>query len=279
MPETACDEFHMPCSRHYLHTTRTGPRYPRHIGLDKGVVAKMPENHRSRTVFGGPTQVIAHRGASARHPENTIAAFRAAKQEGADMVELDVRATADGRLAVHHDAHLADGRPIAALAAGDLPPRVPLLAQALDACAGMRVNVEIKSNPDEPGFDPERRLAGYVVALARQRDALADLLVSSFDWDMIASVRARETDLPTAYLVARPADDLVARVAAAGHRALHPWFGFVTHDLIRRCHDAGLAVNCWTCDDPERMVELAGWGVDGICTNDPALAVHVLRHD
>jgi hypothetical protein len=69
----------------------------------------MPETRRSREL----PLVIAHRGASAHHPENTIAAFRGAAEAGADMVELDVRITADGALAVHHDAQLGDGQPLA----------------------------------------------------------------------------------------------------------------------------------------------------------------------
>lgn len=84
--------------------------------------------------------VVAHRGASAAHPPgNTLEAFRAAIALGADWVELDVRPTADGRLAVQHDAELADGRTIAAVDAAALPGWVPLLDAALDACAGMGV--------------------------------------------------------------------------------------------------------------------------------------------
>ena len=71
------------------------------------------------------TQVIAHRGASKAFPENTVAAFRGAAAMGADMVELDVRRTADGYLVIHHDARLPDGRVIYDLRARELPPRCP----------------------------------------------------------------------------------------------------------------------------------------------------------
>ena len=70
-------------------------------------------------------------------------------------MELDVRRTADGVLVVHHDAHLADGRAIVELAAADLPDAVPTLAAALDACAGMGVNIEIKNNHPDPDLDPD----------------------------------------------------------------------------------------------------------------------------
>src|SRR3954465_13219995 len=97
-------------------------------------------------------KVIAHRGASAAAPENTVEAFRLARELGADMVELDARRTADGQVIVHHDAHLADGRAIVELSRSELPTHVCDLADALDACEGMQVNIEIKNWPDDPDF-------------------------------------------------------------------------------------------------------------------------------
>src|SRR3712207_2848382 len=97
-----------------------------------------------RANFPPVTDVIAHRGASASHPENTVAAFREARRVGASMVELDVRRTADAHLAVHHDATLPGGQPLNRVFARDLPPWVPLFDEALEACAGMVVNAEIK---------------------------------------------------------------------------------------------------------------------------------------
>src|SRR2546425_413652 len=110
------------------------------------------------------TEIIAHRGASAAYPENTVEAFRAAGELGATWVELDVRRTSDGRLAVHHDAHLPDGRAIVDVAADDLPPAVPSLAVALEACAPLGVNVEIKNSPNDVDFDPSAALVVLVVA-------------------------------------------------------------------------------------------------------------------
>src|SRR3954451_1790565 len=100
-----------------------------------------------------PTAIIAHRGASAAFAENTVEAFRGAAALGANWVELDVRRTADGALAVHHDAHLPDGRAIVDMLAADLPEPVPSLSEALDACAPLGVNVEIKNSPQDVDFD------------------------------------------------------------------------------------------------------------------------------
>ena len=95
------------------------------------------------------TLVVAHRGASAAAAENTLPAFRLARELGADWVELDARRTADGVVVVHHDAHLPDGRILAELTADELPESVPNLAEALEECDGMGVNVEIKNHAGE----------------------------------------------------------------------------------------------------------------------------------
>jgi glycerophosphoryl diester phosphodiesterase len=221
--------------------------------------------------------VIAHRGASRAATENTLEAFRLARSMGADAVELDVRRTADGALAVHHDAHLPDGRSLHSVAAGDLPAHVPLLAAALDACAGMWVNVEIKNDESEPGFDGTRSLADDVAALAAERGDEDRILVSSFD---LATVdRMREVSggrIRTAFLVVQAGPESIRAAADHGHDALHPgWWG-LTEALVGEAGRAGLDVNVWTCDDPEAMRRLAGWGVTGICTNVPDVALAAL---
>jgi len=231
------------------------------------------------------TSIIAHRGASAVAPENTITAFAKAGELGADGVELDVRRTADDRLVVHHDARLADGRVIRDTRAGELPDHIPNLDAALDACAGMFVNVEIKNNPADPDFDPTEWLARRVCAVLAGRGGGSRWLISSFRFETVALCRSILPSARTAWLVETLTStddtstdggpDPVERAAAAGHAALHPWDPIVDAALIRRAHAAGLAVNAWTCDDPVRMRELIAWGIDGICTNVPDVGVAV----
>ena len=60
-----------------------------------------------------------------------------------------------------------------------------------------------------------------------------------------------------------------------GHSALHPWFHALDRATLDRCHAAGVAVNVWTCDDPEQQAKLFEWGIDGICTNVPDAALRV----
>jgi glycerophosphoryl diester phosphodiesterase len=228
---------------------------------------------------GAPT-VIAHRGASAAHPPgNTLAAFHAAGSLGATWVELDVRRTADDALAVHHDAQLPDGRSIVDLAAAALPDWVPLLGAALDACAGLGVNIEIKNSPGEADHDPGARAAEAVLALLAERsagDPSGPYLVSSFDLATIDRVRALDPAIPTAYLVTEPTIDALDRAAGGGHGAIHPWYGLVTAASVEASRARGLAVNVWTVDDPDQIGSLAALGVDGVVTNVPDVAAAVL---
>ena len=83
------------------------------------------------------TLVIGHKGAAGLAPENSLEAFRMAREVGADGVELDVRRTADGALAVHHDPTLGDGRRLMDVATGELPAGIATLPPVLDACAGL----------------------------------------------------------------------------------------------------------------------------------------------
>jgi glycerophosphoryl diester phosphodiesterase len=219
------------------------------------------------------TDVIAHRGANRAARENTVAAFRAAVALGAHGIELDVRRCAGGDLVVHHDVALDDGRVLAETPRGELPDHVPDLRTALDACDGAWVNVEIKNDPSAPDFDAERAIADDVVALALDVDVPSRWLISSFDFLTIERVRAVHDTIPTAWLVVQTPDDAVQRLVAGRHDALHPWVGTLQRDTIDRAHAVGLAVNTWTCNDPEQMGVLVGWGVDGICTDVPDVAL------
>ncbi|MGI8756920.1 MAG: glycerophosphodiester phosphodiesterase [Acidimicrobiales bacterium] len=224
-------------------------------------------------------QIIAHRGASAAAPENTVEAFTLARQLGADWVELDARRTADGHIVVHHDAHLPDGRAVVDTNRADLPDQVCSLADALDACAGMGVNIEIKNWPADVDFDPEESVAAAVATLVGERSQQAEVLVSCFHEPTLARVRDLDSSIATAWLYLaddRPADELAAAMAVAGHSALHPWDGSADQGLVDAAHAHGLAVNVWTVDDPDRMAALVALGVDGLCTNVPDVARRVL---
>lgn len=225
--------------------------------------------------------VIGHRGASKAFPENTLAAFQGAIDQGADGIELDVRRTADGALVLRHDDTLADGRVVVETALADLPAEIPGLAAALDVCAPLSVvNIEIKNWPDDKDFDPTERVAGAVVDLLHGRGELGSgrNLISCFHLPTIDRVHELAPGLPTAWLLGLIEDpvELVERAAERGHVAIHPHHAFVTEELVRIAHDAGLAVNTWTCDEPDRIRWLAEVGVDAVVTNVPDVALRAL---
>lgn len=225
------------------------------------------------------TQVFGHRGASSVEKENSLEAFAAARHLGADGVELDVRRTADGAMAVHHDAVLSDGRVIVAVTAAELPEDVALLDAALRACGPMRVNIEIKNVPIDPDFDPTESVAAQVVDLVGAMGVADQIIVSSFGLAAIDAVRALDPSLATGWLTIPNYDQMRALDTAIdnGHGALHPYFTTVTEELVAAAHAAGVAINTWTVDDPSEMERLAALGVDAIITNDVALAVATLR--
>ena len=215
------------------------------------------------------------------HRENTLAAFRAARDLGADGVELDVRRTGDGQLVVHHDAELPGLGALVARSRDELPAWVPTLADALTACEGMGVNVEVKHRHGEPDFDAAQPAARAVAELVATTGRQATVLVSSFDLASVDAVRAVDPTIATGLLTIEttdPARDLATAVRH-GHRFFHPLHLAVTPDLVAAAHADGVAVHVWTVDEPERMRELADLGVDAIITNRPDVLLQALGRE
>lgn len=222
--------------------------------------------------------LYAHRGASAEAPENTLAAFRRALEVGADGIELDVHLSADGVPLVIHDETLertTDGTgPVAScgieglrtLDAGtwfapqfaDEP--LPTLEETLALLAGrLRLNLEVKESR-----------AGRAVVELLQRFPAADVVLSSFDYGLLASLRRAAPELPLAVLT----DDgnwrrALARAEALRSCALHPRADLVNRPLMAACRRLRLPVFPWTVDAPAQARELARMGVAGVFTNDP----------
>lgn len=231
--------------------------------------------------------VVAHRGASARETENTIEAFRAAIEDGAGGIELDVRLSADREVVVFHDEDLARlaGRPervdrlrLAELRRVELAGgrRIPTLAETLEELGrGPLINVEIKS----PGLGRE---APITLATARELGRAGDghrILVSSFDPVALAILRARAPRLERALLfhgkLSRPLREAWS-APLLDLRAVHPDSSLVIPARLARWRRRGYRVNVWTVDEEPEIRALAALGVDGIVTNDPARALRAL---
>jgi glycerophosphoryl diester phosphodiesterase len=241
-----------------------------------------------------PPVVVAHRGASSTHPENTLPSFEEALRLGAPVVELDVRLTADAVPVVMHDPDVdrtTDGtgpvheltlERIRALDAGTpgSPARVPTLDEVLELVSGRAgVALEIKNVPGEAAFEPDAESIVWATLDAVERLGFdGPVLVLSFNPRSLAAASARGTDVTTGFLVSdrMPADEAVALCHEAGHPLVLPSARAVSTagaSLVERVHGAGLRLGTWTVDDEETFSRMAAWGVDAIATNDPAMGL------
>ncbi|HVH68913.1 MAG TPA: glycerophosphodiester phosphodiesterase [Gemmatimonadales bacterium] len=218
----------------------------------------------------GRPLVIAHRGASAREVENSLAAFRAAGPLGADGVELDVHATSDGGLIVHHDEAIA-GRPIPSLTTAQVASQrlpngepVPTLGAAL-AALGPRLSVfvEVKSLP--PQFDD--RLLEALDGGPNPRG----YAVHGFDHRIVARLGRERPALVRGVLSSSYPINPLTPLRDAGATILWQERSLVDRPLAAALHSGGMRLFVWTVDDPGEMRRLLELGADGICTNHPEL--------
>ena len=228
------------------------------------------------------TLVIAHRGASVARQQNTLDAFRLAVEMGADLIELDVRRSRDDVLIISHDAHLPDGRFIVQHDYDDLPEWVPTLVEALDACEGANVNIEIKNEPDDVDYDAEHQISDATVGLALAFRSPEDLLMTSFNLDTVKRIQAVNPDIAVGFVTGfdvLQVQMLLEHAVEANMNAIVPWDGTVDRRFIERAHKAGLSVYPWTVNEPERMTELIELGADGIVTDVPDVARAVVDRE
>jgi glycerophosphoryl diester phosphodiesterase len=232
--------------------------------------------------------IIAHRGASADAPENTLAAFRLAREQGADGIELDVQRCRSGEVVVFHDHDLQrlaarTGR-VAELDWGELSQadvrgeRIPRLEDALAAIGSeLLINVELKTASGWAQRVRDDGLARAVAALLARSDAR--VLVSSFDPLLLARFRAAAPTVPTGLLFSANQSVPLRRGWAAWlvrPTALHPQAQLVDAVALAHWRARGFAVHTWTVDDPAELRALAALGVDAVITNRPALARRAL---
>ncbi|MGZ4190247.1 MAG: glycerophosphodiester phosphodiesterase [Actinomycetota bacterium] len=225
-------------------------------------------------------RVIAHRGASARAPENTLAAFAAAISDGADGIECDARLTLDDVVVLMHDDDVArttngTGR-VSEMSFEQLRAmhargeHVPTLQEMLDLVAGrIAIVVEVKG-----AFGGARIVQGADVARAVLPliESVPSVLVSSFDPAAIALVRALATRVPTAITIGgySDLDEALALAIDVGHAEIHIPAERADATFIARAHESGRAVCAYTVNDAVRARVLEAMEIDGIFSDDPA---------
>jgi glycerophosphoryl diester phosphodiesterase len=234
--------------------------------------------------FEEHTSVIAHRGASADAPENTLAALELAISEGADWVEIDVQETRGGEVVVIHDRDLKKvggsalrvfDAPLADLQSVDIgswmdssfsDQRVPTLKQALALCKD-RVGIVIELKY----YGQETQLEERVVKLVEAASMQDQVTVMSLSYPGIQKIRS---------LRPRWKVGLLSSVAMGDITRLKVDFfainaRFASRSFIRRAHRQNLEVMVWTVNDPVSMSAMISKGVDGIITDHPGLAVRI----
>lgn len=234
--------------------------------------------------------IVAHRGASADAPENTIAAVRLAWEQGADAVEVDVHLTSDGRIVCIHDestkrttgedllVRQSRWEHLAVLDAGSWKgrafagERIPLLDEVLDALPADRaLFVEIKA---------DRAIVGPLGKLLADHPAAARTTIISFDVDVLEAMGRVLPQVPRVWILDAERESrlgswiaveprVAAQARAWGFAGIDMRHEGVSVELVEACRSEGVALHVWTVDDEARARRLAAMGVASLTTNRP----------
>jgi len=225
-------------------------------------------------------QIIAHRGSSRIHPENTAAAFVHAVESGADALEVDIRRSADNVLYCFHDNHLRR-------LTGHSGTVEKIESAVLDTLKvngsepPLRFDDFLKRFGNRAGIVLDVKSAGIEELLLREIDAnppRRELIFSSFSADILLRLARLRPGLRLAYIIgpwrnlgwrSGISASLIARLQQLGCSAAHLQKRLARPESVAALHAAGLAVSVWTVDDPEAAAKLIAAGVDGIISNRP----------
>ena len=239
-------------------------------------------------------KIYAHRGYSAKYPENTLAAFQAAADLSIDGVEFDVHLTKDRKLVVIHDESInrtSTGKgyvkdmTLQALREFDygswfgkefVGETIPTLAEVLNIFCGknLRVNIELKSDIfTYPGL--EELVLREVEALGMQ----AQVLISSFDHEAVARVGKLSPNIENAALFVNTILNLVEYQEKLPAKALHVSLPSALRRPVIEAIEKGSVVRVWTVNDVEQAKLLVNSGVDAIFTDEPEKLMVFLREN
>jgi glycerophosphoryl diester phosphodiesterase len=237
--------------------------------------------------------ILAHRGDLAHAPENTLPSFQQAIQKGADGVELDAKLTSDGHVVVFHDTTVGrttngSGKlasfsleAIRNLDAGSWfhekfkGVKVPLLEEVFETIGKDRlINIELTNYAT-----PRDGLVDKVCALIKRHGNQKQIIFSSFFASNLKRGAQVLPEVPRGLLAMPGVVGIWARsfgFTFGEYQALHPHVSSVSREQINRVHRLKRRVHVWTANVPAEIIKLKEWGVDGIFTDDPALALKAL---
>jgi Glycerophosphoryl diester phosphodiesterase len=206
---------------------------------------------------------IAHRGMPRLEKENTLASFARALECGAEGIELDVHATKDDVIVVHHDPEHSGGIPIRELSAADLVREMRDIPTLASVCALVRGRAELFVEIKGAGIEEvvQRTLAGYPGVAA----------IHSFDHELIRRLSRHGSERRLGVLVEDASSDPMEVMARCGADDLWPHHSMVTAILVDAVHHADGRVIPWTVNELPDIQRLTAIAVDGICTDDVRL--------
>ena len=238
--------------------------------------------------------ILGHRGAKNYAPENTLASFTLALEQGADGVELDAKLSADGYVVVHHDTTVdrttdGTGR-ISQLSLAELREldagsffseafrgeKIPTLDEVFETIGKRAItNVELTNY-----FTPRDNLVEKVCELVRRHALQKRIIFSSFFGMNLRKAAKFLPEVPRGLLAFRGWKGAWARsfgFAFGDFQALHPYLTDVTAQQVQRVHRLNRKINVWTVDQEEDVRRLVAWGVDGFITSDPLMTASIVR--
>lgn len=232
--------------------------------------------------------ITAHRGDQSAAPENTLSAFEAAIENGADYIELDVTETKDGVLVILHDDSLMRTAGLEKniwevtyeetqqLDAGSwysedfAGEKIPTLEEVIELCKGkIKMNIEIKVAGQESEEFVEK-----IVNLIQKEDLLSQCIVTSFDYDTVRTVKELAPSIQAGPILSKEGENLAdyqdMDVFSISSKIL-------TKDMVKEAHEMGKPVHVWTVNDKSKIKKFWRMGVDNIITNDPGLVSKVVE--
>ncbi len=220
-------------------------------------------------------RIIGHRGAAGHAPENTLASFAKAIDLGAQGIELDVHVSADGHLVVFHDETLdrmtngfgaichhtlTDVKKLSV----DKTHQIPTLAEVFNECPNeILINIEIK---DAKATQAVVRSISEQIKSGRSD---SNILVSSFDWNVLKLVRAMNTNIPLGVLTEKNITQAIDFAQSIQALSIHPNHRALDVENVSLIRENGFQIHTWTVNEPVDIERMKSLNVDAIITDYP----------
>ncbi|MGB4589356.1 MAG: glycerophosphodiester phosphodiesterase [Clostridiaceae bacterium] len=236
--------------------------------------------------------IYAHRGYSSLYPENTMTAFKAAIDSGADGIETDIHLSRDGVIVITHDENIkrvSDGEGMVKDMSYDellkydfgswkderfKGEKIPTLSELLDLIEGtpLLLNIEIKMGfPLYPGIEEK------ALAMVTERGFLDRVIFSSFNHYSVAKIKKLNPAAKVAPLYSEGIFEPYNYAKTFDSYAIHPSESVIFKPIVDGCHQLKIMVNVWTVDEIDTAKKLEEIGVDAVITNNPLKLIKSLR--